>query len=972
MKRIYLCILLILLLLPALYAQSSRERYDFQYLLELFEKQEDRLANNELKRFTNLYPQSSFKHYLGFIEAGLTFRRGELLQSLEQYEILLQQNLDPELRPEVMLGAIISAYLTKQPAVAEQHIQRLITEIQDPVIASTAYYYRGMIQFEREQFYSAELSFKSALYYRPEMKESKLLLFRNLLILDKPDEARELLSSIPIDQHNEGYAFHWLKYLLGKALYGDFEVYLAIYQKTHTTIPDDILPIVVRYNIILEKYSLALSLSDEIPSQNQDILFYRAVALSNTGEIATADSIFAYLSNEADPEIAVLSYLERLKLLFARDRKSAVSQLQAFIAMEDNNILHAQQYYLLGLFFYNEEDNLNAMKYLKRALLADLDTEFHDQVYYLIAHLWYQEERFDNAVSDFNRYLNLFPAGKLRDRAWFYLGQISFSRKNYSESSVYFNRLLAQHPDSELTSEARFFLAEIDFNQANYTQALSQYMRLLGVSKDDSRLYYRIAQSHFYIGNYENTHVYLNLVNDSEYEIAILRASTYFNQKKFNEALTHYQRAEQLADLPTRVTEAKSYQALVYYQLKKFNEASKLFLQISSEIGSPDTYLYLSAKSSFLARDYHRAIQLYDSFIDTYPESKHFLSVLNELANVYYNIGNYNQAVITWLNTIQRFSSKFPLTEEDFTFLTDVFAGLELGLRQAENEDLIEELVAMIDSIRSEFMRFELQFILLHIYADRSLWAELYSQAQEIRSLYPQKQRQEVEFLMVDALINLNEYSLADSVFSSMSETNRSPKILNRWAQLDLMNNDPQGALQKFMTSYSLSADTNVWSELVRLSSQYRLGDFEELWRLGADIADKPISALHHRLNHLFDQQRYFEADSLANYIIESSADPFYHASAFLCIARINYIQSFYNDAIRNLRQIRILFPEYKDIVASSYYYNILSLFELAMFDEGRHMYEAEASRFSDAQKSEIERILNSALLQETPEPSYE
>lgn len=999
-----------------LHAQSARERYDFQYILELYEKREDSFAIQELSRFRSFYPHTSYGNYLEFIEASITLRAGDAEGSRIKFIALLEKPLSPEIKADVMLGAVISSYQTAQVSEAESLIQKLISRENDPQINASAYSYRALIQTEKKLLYSAELSYRSALSYIPDMNEAKLQLFQILLLQEKQVEAAEILYTIPAPELIQNYAAYWMEYLLAKAAYTEFDSFIQFILLSNHELPDEIKLIIAKQQIILQRYQEAQVTLDAIAQSNPYQQYFRALLLSETGKTAAADSLLIRLSSTAEPELTVLSYLQRLRLLSGKNLKAAISQLKAFIDSGHSSIVLGEQHYLLALFYLRNQDQVNALKHLNLALKQDLDPAYHDQAYYLIAiigtEVLYVPDKDNNIVSvlnkereatgveslslpseqalyNLNRYLNLFPSGKYRDQAWFYLGHIYYMKKDYREAQTVFSRLMREHPNSPVITETRFYLAEIEFNRANYQVALAEYIKLIQIS-EQSRYLFRAAQSHFYSNEFEFALSYINRISSSEtsYEITILHASTLFNLKRFDEALKLYQKAEKLSgDDPRRITETKSYQAMVFYQLKRFKEASKLYYQLSGEaLDNPSdpnasealaaTYLYLSAKSSFLSRDYHQAIRLYDTFIDSYPESKHFLSVLAELANIHYNMAHYDQAVELWTNIISRYANKMPLSEEDIKFLTSVFSGLELSLRQADNEIFIDEIIAMLDSIKSDFMRFEMQFILLRIYADRSLWQELYAEAESIRQLYPQKQRLEVEYLMADALINLNEYERADSLLTDLAKhtqnSNLSPsatpetltttKVLQRLAELDMLQDEYASAFQHYHSAFLLSSDPKLWTSLLQLSHEHQVADFDSTWALGELLKTHPVEASVLRLDHLFQRTSYAAADSLANEIIEINVEPIHHAKAFLTIAKIKYATADYNECLRMAKQLRSLFPDYPSIIAESYYYSILSLIQSELKDEAKQMYLEELPRLNEAQKVELDSIFSESF----------
>lgn len=273
---------------------------------------------------------------------------------------------------------------------------------------------------------------------------------------------------------------------------------------------------------------------------------------------------------------------------------------------------------------------------------------------------------------------------------------------------------------------------------------------------------------------------------------------------------------------------------------------------------------------------------------------------------------------------------------------------------QADDEALIDELVALLASIRSDFLKFELQFMLLKIYADRSLWSELYVQAQEIRKLYPTKQREDIEYLMADALINLNEFSKADSLLDASPQKN--PRILNRWAELDKITGKLNSAFDKYMQSYNLNPDPAVWVKALELSLHIENSDFERVWSINRGKI--PNLAYLYKIKYLFNSHRHTEADSLINYVIDISQDPGIHAQALLIHGRILYLSGEYDEAIRTFRQIRLIFPDDTTIINEALYHHILVLLEQGLVDEAKVMLDSVGSGLNPKELAELRDLL--------------
>ncbi len=142
-------------------------------------------------------------------------------------------------------------------------------------------------------------------------------------------------------------------------------------------------------------------------------------------------------------------------------------------------------------------------------------------------------------------------------------------------------------------------------------------------------------------------------------------------------------------------------------------------------------------------------MELYNNFIDKYPESSHFLEALTDIANTYYNMGNYERAVNDWINILTRFRNTTKFTENQLATIHDALVGLELALKRVTNKDeLLNDLLVLPDTFFSEYIKFELNYILMKVYADELKWADLIATAEKIRTEFPEQKHEDIELLM--------------------------------------------------------------------------------------------------------------------------------------------------------------------------------------------------------------------------------
>ncbi len=906
-------------------ASSNTEVYAYRYLVELYDSGDTVNLNNEVKQFYARFPESTYLPYVQYIEANLALESGENEKAQTIYAALLKENFSQEILGELMLNFALSLAQTKNYSGAMHLLQRIDSEIGNPELSNLANLQKADIFYQMGQYYSAQRAYLTARDAFPDNQEVAYALFSTYLKLNLDEDALAILNN----QSNDSvylltYYQQWLEYLLGSERTSDFDEFIASERMERFVDVVSILDLRIRRALRCNDFETTSKLLQQIPIHTHQFSLYDALVKINKGQDAAADSLLKILVNDIKPEIAIPAYLERLKLLYKSEPLSAIAQLINYLKDNNNDLMKAELYYTLGYFCYHKEDYPEAIRQLAMAKHYEMSRELSSRIDILVAESWYASGRSDLATDDFNRYLNLYPEGSARDRAWYYLGYISFLVKDYMRSKPCFEELLATYPTSVYIYDAQYYLAEMDFYLANYNLALQNYLQLKDKKPDSSAVSLRIAQTYYYLGDYSNVETYLSDLQPS-YEVTILKGSMHLATKNYSAALDQFLLAESFATERLRKSEAQSYRALSLYQLKRFKEASALYLQLSSAKESPDTYLFLSAKSAYAAKDYHQALELYYSFIEQHPESTHYQAALGDIANAYYNMGNYTKAVDDWLNILIRYRNIVNFENTDLDVVRDAILGIELGLKRIDDIDMLDKLMTMTDTFSSEFIKFELNYILVKLYADREQWAELISSAEKIRDQFPNRKIDDIELLAATGLINLNQYEQANEKLSEIYNNSENNEALLKWAELEMLTENYASALEKLSQSYAKYPVVDTWLKMLDCSSLNNYNSFDEIWVAGSNylVTNPQVYVL--RMKQLYHENRFTEASTMADHVLNNSLSTLDHATAFLLMGMIDFQNADYSSAISTLKRVIMLFPEFKDVRSQAVYYIIKS-----------------------------------------------
>lgn len=951
---------LLLFCAMALSAQSPREQDDFSYIIELYDLGEYAEVQSEIDFFRRQYPESAYKLYTDYIIANIALRNGEYQRCIAIYRELITNKLHPDILGDVYLNFAIASYHTGELNRTIELLQILSSILDHPYYNYHANFWRAKAYSAQGLYLSSEHEYSKAMKLNPDDKELRFEHFRVLLKLDREEEALSRIDQAD-SLETQRFTLAWLDYLLYYQRYDDMDEYLTDHAIGIDSASDPMRLIMLRKALVVKDLTSAANLLQAIQTNSDYKRYLNALYLKETGKRQAADDLFRDLVRDAEPEIRFLSYLERLKISFVTNPDLAIASLEEYILAGTTQSWRGEQYLQLGVFYFDRKDFASAIRNLVKARNIDLNPELLDRLEFLIPEAYYLLEEMRLAQDNFNRYLNLYTRGSYRDKALLRSGIIAFGDNDHKLAQAYFAQILEMYPGSDILPTVRFYQAEINFYNSNYNLALADYTLLeqdVGLSVAARK---RIAQCLFYLEDYSATLTVLEAVPKSQwnYDLQVLLASVKFNMRDYEQALAGYNLAESIAPSPLTKNEARSYKAYTLYYLKRFDEASALFFDLSKQSSSPDIYLYQAAKSAYQAHNYKHALYLYDLLIDDYPDSPYFLKVLTEMAYSSYNMGLYDQAFSDWLNILRRYTAISTISNEDQNLLEEVFNGISISMSHLKDLQYIVDLIEMVDLFNSEFIKFELQLIIVKQYANARQWRELLAEAEKIRRSYPDRRNNELELLMAESLIRLNETDRADSILSDIDIETISYENLLRLGELALLTKDYEIAREKYMQAFDIEASPSLWVDLLDLSQKLGYEDFDITWQRGESLGYTHVQARVLRLGFLMEHRHFDEADSLANQILDTDDNQYNRALAETARGTIFYERAEYSRALNSFRRIRLIYRDYPDIIVKAHYYYIVSLIQIGALKEGQLALWEVQDLFTDDQIISINKLLD-------------
>lgn len=961
MKRISLLMsLLIFTMLAPLFSASFREQDDYAYIIELYDMQDYAEALDEIEYFIQSYPNSDYLVYLQYIQANIALGQANYILAEKLYKPLTQKSLHANITADVSLNYAVALFQNGKINDALQALKELAKQSSHPYYLFNGSVLRGKCYQALEQYLSAEHEYSKAYSLDNGDSELNLEYFKLLLQLNHEDAALQLREqaerdSLLITNMNS----QWLRHLLYNQRYDEIDLFLAQNPPFDEDSEAVVNLILIQRAIQLQNYQQAQESLDLFGLQNSSARFFQALIFKHQGAIAQADSIFRALTADTDSQLAFFSYLELLQIIHKDDPTKAKSLLKDYMKAPLPNHLKGYQYALMASF--ETEDATKALRYWVQAKEYELPMDMLDRVQMGIADAYLKMEQKTLAIQNYNKYLNNFPNGMQRAKAFFLMGKIEYELQNFQSAKQNLHVLIDQFPSSAYFDEANYILAEISFLSSQYEEALQFYLSVSADSPSARNVFLRIAQCCYYLDDFLLAKQYLKQAKDisQDYESLILEASLSFNERKFTTALQLYQQAESMATSASLQQEAGSYQAYTLYFLKRFDEAAQMFLNLSELNPDVDSYLYQAGRAAYAGKAFNRAMEIYDRFIDSYPESDFFVNVLSQIAQTFYNLGEIEQSFSDWINILSRFRSFTGFSANDLAILHDTFNGIGLCLETFGEAAMLFELMDMADTFQSEYIQFEINYLVVKHFADLGLWDHVLQEAQELRKQFPNHKTTELDLLLAQSLVQLDQQHKAKELVSQIYDEAEDAENLAALAALAKSTGDLGQAQLFYSELFEMEPSGANWLSLLEASEQNGYLNYEDIWSSGQSFASDYPQATINRIKYFVEKQEYEQASQIANKVLDEAANQFIRGQAEYELAHIAFLQEDYQRSTTSFKRIRILYRDYPQIQNPAQYYYILSLIHSGALKEAQLCLWDVQSQLSDEQIIIINDLLD-------------
>ena len=616
--------------------KAQKEISKFNYGKLSYELGYTDVALSELKSFLATYPKSEYANEARELLVGVLANTNNYKEALD---LVSKMNPQPEsvqrVYPKILYGRAVELINDQQVEEADDLLNKIMTfqynENQLPFI----YFWKGEIAFRVN-------AFDSAVYYITNY-------LRNPVTYGEVN---------PINAH----------YTLGYSLMReeDYSNALRNFEQITTTVSPSSTPLQqdaymrsADCYFMQKNYSKALRMYDDIINNNLKggdyALYQKAVIAGGSGQYNQKVTLLQSLSLKY-PSSSMLSdaNMEVANTYLASENyDAAIPALNAVLKSKNAASLAPQAYLKLGIAYYNQHDNNNALNNFKKLISTypnseesdqavnyvrnifidnqhpqdfvafmrqsgkDVSNSEEDSLTYVSASLAYNNKSYDNALKGFANYLQKFPEGEYAMDAYYLTAEIYNSRKDFKNALTYYDAVAAKAPNKyaevSVLQAARINYFELkDYNKA---EQYFQQLKEIAVSDENKleamrgllRCQYKLSQWADAVPNAQDLLQQKGIATDDKMMANMVIAKSYQDNNQVFEAMAAYKAVVELGK-SEYAAEARYHIAEILFNQNKLQEAEKASFDVINKAGS---YNYWITKAYILLGDIYYKEQDY-------------------------------------------------------------------------------------------------------------------------------------------------------------------------------------------------------------------------------------------------------------------------------------------------------------------------------------------------------------------------
>lgn len=289
---------------------------------------------------------------------------------------------------------------------------------------------------------------------------------------------------------------------------------------------------------------------------------------------------------------------------------------------------------LVGESYFNIKDYKNALPHLLN--YKGKRRKFDNTHFYQIGFAYYKDKEYEKAISYFNKIIN--TKTEVAQNAYYNLASCYLELDKKNEALNAFRSASDMKFDEKIKEDALYNYARLSYQVGNVAetapQALSRYLNTYPKSLHKNEIYQLLVESYLSSNNYKDVMEILDSTGLDSYKMkvvyqkaAYLQGVEYFNDEKFGEAKSYFEKSIKSGYNAEYRAKAKYWIAESNYNLGKFNEALVEYKSYRLEDANPKSYeekmlAYSIGYVQFKLKNYSEAIIEFLAFSEQKIEDK--------------------------------------------------------------------------------------------------------------------------------------------------------------------------------------------------------------------------------------------------------------------------------------------------------------------------------------------------------------
>jgi len=319
-----------------------------------------------------------------------------------------------------------------------------------------------------------------------------------------------------------------------------------------------------------------------------------------------------------------------------------------------NDELKASALYYLGESFANSgqyDEAIHSYLYIANNYSF---SNFRDDALYKAALLYFDKSSYDNTRELLQRLNDDYPSNEYYGSTLYWIGETYVQQKNIEEAINAFKEAISYKPTNKFIDNSIYSLARAYEEIGDYSNAVTYYDELLSYYRESplaSQAQVRIGICYFKLKEYDSSILELSnpmvkqLPIEKQVEALYLLANSHYKVGEYGDAEKIYRQLIEKFPASPIIRDVKYDYAWSIFQQKKYNDSYRLFNALSAEDDSVGIKsFYWKGEAKRYAGNEPEALQIYQDFLQKYPNNKLAASALYQIGVIDYSAGRLAKA----------------------------------------------------------------------------------------------------------------------------------------------------------------------------------------------------------------------------------------------------------------------------------------------------------------------------------------